>query len=78
MSERKYSVKEIDDLRAMCQMRWLFGSTNPGNSAMSRQYSGGEMDRAVEELVRTHMLAGHTGQDLRDADEPKAAVRKLK
>jgi hypothetical protein len=69
MIERAYTVKEIDELRKVCEYRWLFGSSVP--SAMveyGRSYQIGEKEKAVEEIVRTHMLAGHVAQDLIDED----------
>lgn len=69
MGERAYTVREIDALRAAVEKKWLFGSYNPwdradGGSICSRSYRGEEKAAAVEEMVRTHMLAGHTAEDL--------------
>jgi hypothetical protein len=69
--ERAYTVKEIDALRAALEMRWLYGTTAlSGMQGMSRSYGSEEKIVAVEELVRTHMLAGHTTKDIYDADNP--------
>ena len=35
---------------------------------LSRSYNEGEKTACVEELVRTHMLAGHTVEDLLATD----------
>ncbi len=68
MSERSYTVKQIDDLRSAVEHKWLFGSYTPQRSedgiSCGRSYRAGEKTACVEELVRTHMLAGHTAEDL--------------
>jgi hypothetical protein len=68
MSERKYSVTEIDALRRAVENKWLFGSYGQTGSAphagFSRSYREDEKMIAVEQMVRTHMLAGHTAEDL--------------
>jgi hypothetical protein len=67
MSEHKYSVSEIDELRRVVEFKWLFGCYSPANASrvgMSRSYRGEEKELAVEAMVRTHMLAGHTAQEL--------------
>lgn len=72
MTERAYTVKELDALRAACDQRWLWGTTKPAGpgNQMTRAYKEHERSVAVEELVRTHMLAGHTADDLYFADDP--------
>jgi hypothetical protein len=95
MSERKYTVAEIDALRKAIETRWLFGSSLPpmdspsqnvsgygslnwnvigGGGRMSRSYLEDEKTKVVEEILRTHMLAGHIASDIYDADRPKAQV----
>jgi hypothetical protein len=65
MSERAYTVSEIEALRWAVENKWLFGSYNFSSSAMSsRCYSNDEKTKCVEQIVRTHMLAGHTASDL--------------
>lgn len=70
MSERAYTVREIDDLRACCRDKYIWGSYRgtirrvgkkmvPGQS-----YNEQEMIFATEEMVRAHMVAGHTAQGL--------------
>lgn len=62
---RSYTVREIDALRAACENKWLFGSYRvPDGITIGRSYREGEKTAAVEEMVRTHMLAGHTAEDL--------------
>lgn len=52
-------------------MRYLFGTTRQQqNGGMSRSYREDEKIKAVEEMVRTYMLAGLTAKDLYDADNP--------
>lgn len=67
---RAYTVEELDDLRWAVRERLQWGNANgpnlgPGESMMSYSYS----EKGLEEQVRTHMLAGHTGDDLRKADK---------
>ena len=66
MSERKYSVSELDALRHAVENKWLWGRYGGPNESgwSSRCYREEEKTKAVEELVRTHMLAGHTAEDL--------------
>lgn len=72
--ERRYTVAEIDDLRRMCDLRFLFGTTYPSNETRwSHSYQAGERERAVEEMVRTYLLAGITADDIRAADMPTSA-----
>ena len=76
MNERTYTVKEIDDLRSVCETRYLYGSTVlNGGMRMSRGYRERDKVLAVEEMVRTHMVAGHTAQDIIDADNTKQHER---
>ena len=73
MTERSYTVSEIEALRQAVETKWLFGSYQPqrvaGECYASRQYRGGEKEQAVEAIVRTHMLAGHTAKDLYDSEK---------
>lgn len=65
MTERACTVKELDALRRVVEWHWLFGSYVPGCSRFNgRSYKNEEKTKCVEELVRTHMLAGHTAEDL--------------
>lgn len=67
MSERKYSVTEIDALRRAVDNKYLWGCYSPPQTAgarLSRSYKEEEKAAAVEQRVRTHMLAGHTADDL--------------
>ena len=71
MSERKYTVAEIDALRQVAEMRYLYGTTVWGDG-MSRCYMEADKTKAVEEMVRTYMMAGITAQDIIDSDNAKA------
>lgn len=75
--KRAYTVHEIDKLRQVCGDRWLFGTTcfdcSPG---LSRAYKEVDKDRAVEEMVRTYMVAGITAEDILEADREKCLRRK--
>jgi hypothetical protein len=70
---RAYTVHELDALRRAVEDRWLFGSSVPSRGwRMSRQHRAEEKAKCVEELVRTHMQAGHTAQDLLNEDKNEA------
>jgi hypothetical protein len=65
VTERAYTVAEIDALRQAVETKWLFGTYSQGSGMrMSRQYMEQDKVKAVEEILRTHMLAGHTAEDL--------------
>ena len=65
MIQKKYTVKQIDDLRKTCENKWLYGTFKISNGQnWSRSYSQIEKDTGVEELVRTYMLAGITADEL--------------
>lgn len=72
MTDRAYTVSEIDALREACANKWLWGSYRGPQGSYSdepsRVYYGQEKDVAVEQMVRTHMMAGHTAQDLYASD----------
>ena len=75
MTERSYTVNELDALRHAVEQKWLFGSYGQSDCfGPSRSWQGAEKEQAVEAIVRTHMLAGHTAEDLyaseRSADNP--------
>lgn len=78
MDSRSYTVKEIDELRRACEDRWLYGTSMPkGGAYFSRTYREDEKVKCVEEIVRTHMLAGHTAQDIYDADRKPAPQEEI-
>lgn len=63
--ERAYTVAEIDALRNAAGNKWLWGSyRGPRGDGCSRSYQEAERVRCVEDMVRTHMIAGHTAADL--------------
>jgi hypothetical protein len=72
MSERAYTVGEMDALREAIEHKWLFGSYGRMGNCSSRPYSEPEKTQCVEALVRTHMLAGHTADDLYASERPAA------
>lgn len=72
MADTRYSVKELDDLRSVVEHKWLFGAYSPtSRSGISRSYNDADKTKSVEEIVRTHMLAGHTAQELIESEQPK-------
>ena len=72
MNERKYSVGELDALRMAVENKWLWGNYRPVQvgRGSSRQYTSEEKTAAVEYMVRTHLLAGHTAEDLYASEQP--------
>ena len=65
--ERAYTVKELDALRAAIRNRQLWGSYRGPVMNGQQSYnipSQSELTAVVESQVRTHMLAGHTAEDL--------------
>lgn len=68
MTGRAYTVDEIDQLRIVVENKWLFGSYKLDGVSFSRSYKEEERAAAVEQMVRTHMFAGHTAQDLLDSE----------
>lgn len=67
MGERKYSVAEIDSLRSACKQLYLYGTTSPV-AGFSRSYREADMVKAVEEMVRTYMVAGVDPDELWNRD----------
>ncbi len=69
--EHTYTIKEIDDLRSACSIKWHFGTLRPGvpgSCTTGRSYSGNEADIAIEQRVRTYMLGGIKAKDLYEAE----------
>ncbi len=79
MTERAYTVAEIDALRAAVWARLWDASLPPAlrqadqegvqfctTFVMGESESKASRTRRIEEHVRTHMLAGHTAADIRD------------
>lgn len=67
MSDRKYSVGELDDLRNAIRSKYKIPVIIrcSVNGSMHIDYAK-EMFviNQIEEYLRTHMLAGHTAEDL--------------
>jgi hypothetical protein len=61
---RAYTVQELDALRTLVERKYLYGTYGMPPRGMSRSYREDEKAKTVEEMVRTHMLAGHTAGDL--------------
>jgi hypothetical protein len=65
MTERAYTVNEIESLRRAVENKWLFGSYGQSMGiSQSRTYSEPEKTQCVEHIVRTWMQAGKTAEDL--------------
>lgn len=69
--ERSYTVKEIDDLRRVCEDRYLYGSSVLPDGGSSDCYRESDKLVAVEQMVRTAMMAGHVAQNFIDEDQRK-------
>lgn len=72
MTERAYTVREIDELRRTCDDRYgrnttYFAPDGWGNWGYS--YKPAEKIQQIEECVRTYMLAGITGPEIREQDQ---------
>lgn len=68
----KYTVQEIDDLRSVCENKYVWGRyklDQTPSCRSSRSFNEQDKYKAVEELVRTHMLAGHYAKDLYDSEK---------
>ena len=61
---RGYSVAEIDNLRAACELKWMFGTSLPVGNCVGRSYRDEVKAVCVEEMVRTYMLAGIRADDI--------------
>lgn len=74
MTERKYTVSEIDALRRAFENKYIWGwyggppYTGPGQGGSSRSYSEKEKVLAVEQQIQTAMMAGHTADDLFESE----------
>ena len=72
MTDRKYSVAEIDRMRAAVAHKWLWGrpidTSCEGLARVhtSRVFKSKEKTVAVEEMLRTYMLAGIGPEELED------------
>ena len=62
--ERKLTVIEVDELRNVCENIYLYGSAILDSGSMSRVFQERDMVVAVEEMVRTYILAEITAKDL--------------
>lgn len=67
--ERAYTVAELDALRRAVDAKWMYDSYHGpkfdrAGFAQGRSWFGSERTQEVEHLVRTHLLAGHTAEDL--------------
>lgn len=79
MSERKYTISEIDALRNACEMRFLYGTTDLSNFPrqwVSNSYREEVKVKAVEEMVRTYMAGGIVASDIREEDTKRAVAHR--
>lgn len=76
MTERAYTVSEIDALRSACEQRYLWGTTysitSASGSYASQSYKESDKIAAVEQMVRTYMLGGITAGDIHAEDRARA------
>jgi hypothetical protein len=61
--QRRHTVAEVDALRCACRNKYLWGTYKGGRTWTSGRPPQEEV-AMVEEMVRTHMLARHTAEDL--------------
>ncbi len=59
---RAYTVQEIDALRLAVEVRF--------RKRLSGLWTQQEIEKQTEDRVRTHMLAGHTAEDLLASESP--------
>lgn len=73
--ERAYTVSEINDLRQAVENKYLYGAYRGARFVghNPQTYFEPRKTTIVEEQVRTHMLAGHTAEDLL-ATEPELPI----
>ena len=67
MTDRKYSVAEIDRMRAAVECKWLFGcwpNEMKSTTTFARTWTDKGKTAAVEEMLRTYMLAGIGPEEL--------------
>ncbi len=70
MTDRSYTIAELDALREVVEHKFLYGQFRPRSTRQiqahcwSRPYREEDKIAHVEQQVRTHMLAGHTAEDL--------------
>lgn len=67
MITKQYSVEAIDAMRSLCRNKILFGAYVPKSNMISKAYVENELFFQIEEMVRTHMMAGNTPDDLRES-----------
>ena len=69
MIERAYTVSEIDHLRNVCKGKVAFGVYTEiiGECRVGRKDYDEEV--YIEEMVRTHMLAGHSAEELLQSND---------
>ena len=73
--ERAYTVKELDALRETVRRKIEWGTYGqPGPMASGFCQAQPTLAVRVEEQVRTHMLAGHTAEDLIASEVPEAGI----
>jgi len=71
---KKYTVKEVRDLRAVCEQVYLYG-TSIYRGGFSRTFNETDKTVTVEQMVRTYILAGIVAKDIREEDEKKLRKR---
>ncbi len=79
MADRAYTVTELDALRRVIRRKATWGRYD-GDLPMPKDavtfvqrahtYAPDVLNRIVEEQARTHMIAGHTAEDLLASDPP--------
>lgn len=68
MTEHRYTIKEIDELRYLLGQKSMFGSYVPSEEQIEETYADGWYggpDNDIEDELRTLLIAGITPNDLR-------------
>lgn len=75
--KKRYSVQEVDSLRAVVRAKLQSGSYRgwtsfsvsfPAGGGAGKEIRDQTLEAIIEDRVRTHMVAGHISTDLIDSD----------
>lgn len=71
--DRAYTVKELDQLRTAVMSKLISGRYGWKRGLVTTEavWQKPETLRQCEYMLRTHMLAGHTAEDLRASEPPE-------
>lgn len=72
MTERRYTVAEINRMRSIISNRWGAGGGQLVSGSFGAPYDPSEKIMAVEAVLQTYMLAGISPEDLENDPAPIA------